>query len=65
MDRPCSCPQIAGATKLEEHAKRIPEVGFDRIMAQFKLNKQVKDINGWGFTTKTGIMAPIISCGRS
>ena len=35
--------------------KRIPEVGFDRIMAQFKINKDVKDINGWGFTTKTGI----------
>ena len=36
-------------------AKRIPEVAFDRIMAQFKLNKDVKDINGWAFTTKTGI----------
>ena len=35
--------------------KRIPELGFDRIMAQFKINKDVKDINGWGFTTKTGI----------
>jgi hypothetical protein len=35
--------------------KRIPEVGFDRIMAQFKLNKAVRDVNGWGFTTKTGI----------
>ena len=35
--------------------KRIPEVAFDRIMAQFKINKDVKDINGWGFTTKTGI----------
>jgi hypothetical protein len=35
--------------------KRIPEVGFDRIMAQFKINKDVKDINGWAFTTKTGI----------
>jgi hypothetical protein len=35
--------------------KRIPEVGFDRIMAQFKLNKEVKDVNGWGYTTKTGL----------
>ncbi|MFZ5676814.1 MAG: DUF1254 domain-containing protein [Pseudomonadota bacterium] len=35
--------------------KRIPEVGFDRIMVQFKINKEVKDINGWGFTTKTGL----------
>jgi hypothetical protein len=44
------------ASKLNvDFLKRIPEVGFDRIMAQFKLNKEVKDINGWGFTTKTGI----------
>lgn len=44
------------ASKLNaDFAKRIPEVGFDRIMAQFKLNPEVKDINGWGFTTKTGL----------
>ncbi len=44
------------ATKLNaDFVKRIPEVGFDRIMAQFKLNREVKDVNGWGFTTKTGI----------
>ena len=44
------------ATKLNaDFVKRIPQVGFDRIMAQFKLNKEVKDVNGWGFTTKTGI----------
>ena len=24
-------------------------------MIQFKINKDVKDINGWGFTTKTGL----------
>jgi hypothetical protein len=36
-------------------AKRIPEVSQDRIMLQFKINKDVKDENGWGFTTKTGI----------
>src|SRR5262249_16690829 len=36
-------------------AKRIPEIGFDRILAQYKINKEVKDINGWGFTTKTGL----------
>jgi hypothetical protein len=35
--------------------KRIPEIAQDRIMIQFKINKEVKDINGWGFTTKTGI----------
>jgi hypothetical protein len=44
------------ASKLNaDFAKRIPEVAFDRIMAQFKLNSEVKDVNGWGFTTKTGI----------
>ncbi len=44
------------AAKLNaDFIKRIPEVGFDRIMVQFKLNKEVKDVNGWGFTTKTGI----------
>jgi len=35
--------------------KRIPQVGFDRIMAQFKLNKDLRDSNGWMFTTKTGL----------
>jgi hypothetical protein len=44
------------ASKLKaDFAKRIPEVGFDRIMLQFKVNKAVKNINGFGFTTKTGI----------
>ena len=44
------------ASKLNaDFAKRIPEVAFDRIMAQFKLNSEVKDLNGWEFTTKTGI----------
>jgi hypothetical protein len=38
-----------------DFAKRIPEVGFDRIMLQYKINKAMKDVNGWGFTTKTGI----------
>jgi hypothetical protein len=36
--------------------KRIPEVAFARIMLHFKFsNGDVKDINGWGYTTKTGI----------
>jgi hypothetical protein len=44
------------ASKLNaDFAKRIPEIGFDRIMLQFKVNKDVKEINGWGFTTKTGL----------
>ncbi|MBR0692038.1 DUF1254 domain-containing protein [Bradyrhizobium lablabi] len=44
------------ASKLNaDFVKRIPQVGFDRIMAQFKLNKELKDINGWMFTTKTGV----------
>jgi hypothetical protein len=36
-------------------AKRIPEIGFDRILLQYKINREVKDINGWGLTTKTGL----------
>src|SRR5262249_23201936 len=38
-----------------DFAKRIPQVAFDRIMLQFKVNPAVKDINGWNFTLKTGI----------
>ena len=38
-----------------DFAKRIPEIAFDRIMLQFKINTDVQDINGWGYTTKTGI----------
>ena len=44
------------ASKLRaDFAERIPEIAFDRIMLQFKINKDVQDINGWGFTTKTGL----------
>jgi len=44
------------ASKLKaDFVKRIPEVAFDRIMLQFKVNKNVKDINGWGYTTKAGL----------
>lgn len=36
--------------------KRIPEIGFGRIMLHFKFSDgDVKDINGWGYTTKTGV----------
>jgi hypothetical protein len=38
-----------------DFVKRVPEVSNDRILLQFKINKEVKDENGWGFTTKTGI----------
>jgi len=38
-----------------DFTKRVPEVGFDRIMLQFKINRDVKHTNGWNFTTKTGI----------
>lgn len=38
-----------------DFASRIPSVSFDRIMLQFRINPAVKDINGWGFTTRTGI----------
>jgi hypothetical protein len=44
------------ASKLKaDFLKRLPEASFDRIMLQFKINKDVKDENGWGFTTKTGL----------
>lgn len=45
------------ATKFRnaDFVKRIPQVAFDRIMIQFKVNKAVKDINGWAYTTKTGL----------
>ncbi len=45
------------ASKLRDadFVKRIPAVAFDRIMLQFKVNKAVKDINGWGYTTKAGL----------
>jgi hypothetical protein len=37
-------------------AKRVPQVAFDRIMLHFKLSDgDVKNVNGWGFTVKTGI----------
>ena len=44
------------ASKLDaDFSKRIPEVSQDRIMLQFKINPNVKHLNGWNFTTKTGI----------
>src|SRR6478736_141416 len=44
------------ASKLRaDFAKRIPEIAFDRIMLQFKVNKDFQHINGWNFTTKTGL----------
>jgi hypothetical protein len=44
------------ASKLKaDFAKRIPQVAFDRIMLQFKVNKAVKNVNGWAFDTATGI----------
>jgi hypothetical protein len=37
-------------------AKRIPQIAFDRIMLHFKLSDgDIQDINGWGFSTKTGV----------
>ncbi len=44
------------ASKLSaDFVKRIPEIAFDRIMLQFKINPAFKDENGWGYTLKTGI----------
>jgi hypothetical protein len=34
---------------------RIPKIAFDRIMLHYRLSGgDIKNINGWGFTTKTG-----------
>jgi hypothetical protein len=38
-----------------DFVKRVPEISSDRILLQFKINKEVKDENGWGFSTKTGV----------
>lgn len=39
-----------------DFAKRVPQVAFDRIMLHFKFSDgDVKSVNGWGFTVKTGI----------
>jgi hypothetical protein len=35
--------------------KRIPQVAFDRIMLQIKVNDAIKHINGWIYDTRTGI----------
>ena len=44
------------ATKLRaDFVTRVPEVAFARIMLHFKFSDgDVKDVNGWGFTLKTG-----------
>jgi hypothetical protein len=44
------------ASKLRaDFASRLPAVSFDRIMLQFRINPAVRDINGWAYTTRTGI----------
>jgi len=36
-------------------AKRVPQVAFDRIMLQFKVNKAFRHINGWAFDAEAGV----------
>jgi hypothetical protein len=39
-----------------DFAKRVPQLAFDHIMLHFKFSDgDIKNVNGWGFTTKTGI----------
>ncbi len=39
-----------------DFVKRVPPVAFDRFLLHFKLSDgDVKNINGWGYTVKTGI----------
>ena len=35
--------------------KRIPKISFERIMLSFVTSPAIKNINGWRFTTKTGL----------
>ena len=38
-----------------DFAKRVPQVGFDRIMLHYKFSDgDIRNVNGWAFTTKTG-----------
>ena len=55
------------ASKLKaDFVKRIPEIAFDRIMLQFKINKDVKDDERLGLHDQDrASTAPTISCGRS
>lgn len=40
----------------ERWARRLPALSFDRIMLHFKLSDgDIKNVNGWGYTTKTGL----------
>jgi hypothetical protein len=44
------------ASKLNaDFVKRIPQIAFDRIMLQLRINRNVHHINGWAYSTKTGI----------
>jgi len=44
------------ARKLDaDFVKRIPQIAFDRIMLQIKVNDAIKHTNGWIYDTKTGI----------
>lgn len=49
--------QAFDASKLDAALKkRIPELGFARIMLHFKLSDgDIQNIDGWGFTLKTGL----------
>jgi len=47
--------QSFDASKLKaDFVKRIPQIGFARIMLQFKVGTKVKHLNGWLFDTETG-----------
>jgi hypothetical protein len=44
------------ASKLRaDFVRRIPQIGFDRIMLQYKINRELRDVNGWNYTLKTGV----------
>lgn len=39
-----------------DFARRVPQIAFDRIMLHFRFSRgDIQTINGWAFTTKTGL----------
>jgi hypothetical protein len=44
-----------GSKLRADFARHIPRVGVDRIMLQFKHNRNLKHVNGWGYTTHGGV----------
>jgi hypothetical protein len=44
-----------GSKLKADFAKHIPRISVDRIMLQYKHNKNLKHVNGWAYTTHGGV----------